>query len=175
MKFVGYTSKPEIYFKNASLHIFPSISESFGLVVAETKIFGIPNIVVGVDYTSTVQGGTIIIYDEKPLTIAKEAIKILTNKNYRKKLGREARKSMKKFNNHFLNNRWIKLFISVYKGDNYYNQLRQEDKKISNIIAMKILNNQIKLLKKRNKLFNKLNIKNFLNFSYMNNLKKNLK
>ena len=67
------------------------------------------------------------------------------------------------------------LYISIYKGDNYYNQLRQEDKKISNIMAMKILNNQIKLLKKRNKRFNKLNIKNFLNFSYMMNLKKNLK
>ena len=49
------------------------------------------------------------------------------------------------------------LYISIYKGDNYYNQLRQEDKKISNIMAMKILNNQINLLKTRNKIFNKLN------------------
>ena len=41
--FVGYSSKPETYFKNASLHIFTSISESFGLVLCETKIYGIPN------------------------------------------------------------------------------------------------------------------------------------
>ena len=50
IKFVGYTSKPEIYFKNASLHILPSSTESFGLSLCETKIYGIPNILTGIDY-----------------------------------------------------------------------------------------------------------------------------
>ena len=111
IKLVGYVSKPEIYFKNSSLHIFPSISESFGLVVAETKIYGIPNIILGINYISTAKGGTIIIYDDNPVTIAKEAIKILKNDKYRKKLGKEARNSMKQFNNNLLIQRWIKLII----------------------------------------------------------------
>ena len=38
VKFYGYTSTPEIFFKKVSLHIFPSISESFGLVLCETKV-----------------------------------------------------------------------------------------------------------------------------------------
>ena len=104
IKFVGYSSKPEIYYRNASLHIFPSICESFGLVVAETKIYGIPNIIIGIDYISIAKGGTIIIYDDDPEIISNEAIKILKNDEYRKKLGKEARESMQKFNNTILEN-----------------------------------------------------------------------
>ena len=99
VEFIGYISNPEIYFKNASLHLFPSISESFGLVLSETKIFGIPNILLGLDYISLAKGGTIIIYDDNSFCIARESLKILKDEKYRKKLGKEARKSMKKFNN----------------------------------------------------------------------------
>ncbi len=175
IKLVGYVSKPEIYFKNSSLHIFPSISESFGLVVAETKIYGIPNIILGINYISTAEGGTIIIYDDNPSIIAREAIKILKNDKYRKKLGKEARISMKKFNNTLLIKRWIKLIISVYNGDNYYNKLRQKNKKLSNNKALNILETQIKLLKSRNKTFKKITSHNILNLSFMMNLKENLK
>ena len=44
VKFVGYTYKLEEYFHNASLHIFPTVSEAFPMVLCETKVFGIPNI-----------------------------------------------------------------------------------------------------------------------------------
>ena len=87
INFVGHSSEPEIYFKNASLHIFTSISESFGLVLYETKIYGIPNILLGFDYLIISDGGTIIIYDDRPESIAKEAIKIIKNYKYRKKWG----------------------------------------------------------------------------------------
>ena len=126
IKFVGYTSTPEIYFKDASLHIFPSIAEAFPMVLSETKIYGIPNIVLGIDYVSTVKEGVIIIYDEKPETIAKFAIKILKDISFRKKLGKNARRSMKKFNNEILFNlffrtRDISLISLLYllKNENY--------------------------------------------------------
>ena len=102
IKLSGYTSTPEIYFKNASLHIFPSISEAFPMVLSETKIFGIPTILIGLDYITLAKEGTIIIYEDNPKIIAEEAIKVLNNKKYKLKLGREARKSMKKFNNNNL-------------------------------------------------------------------------
>ena len=41
IKLVGYTASPELYFKNISLNLFPSISEAFPLVMCETKIFQI--------------------------------------------------------------------------------------------------------------------------------------
>ena len=45
------------------------------------------------------KGGTVIIYDDNPDTIAKEAINILKNETYRKQLGKEARESMKMHQN----------------------------------------------------------------------------
>ena len=129
IKFVGYTTMPEIYFKNASLHIFPSISESFGLALSETKIFGIPTILVGLDYMSIVKGGTVIIYDDNSKTIAQKAIIILKNETLRKKLGKDARKSMKKFENKMLLKKWIKLILSIYNGNIYYEKLKEQEKK----------------------------------------------
>ncbi len=170
IKLVGYTSIPEIYFKNASLHIFPTISESFGFALSETKIYGIPSILTGLDYVSIAKGGTIIIYDDKPKTIANEAIKILNSDNYRKRLGKEARLSMKKFNNYLLLKKWTKLILSVYNGDIYYQNLREQDNKISDKKALNILNNQIKLLKLRKSKFKNITIKNIINFTFMENL-----
>ena len=163
-QFVRYTPSPHIYFKNASLHIFPTIYESFGLVLSETKIYGIPNILLGLDYVSIAKGGTIIIYDDNPESIAKEAIKILTNYRYRKKMGAKARKSVKQFNNDHLLLKWIKLILSVYRGDYYYELLRNQQKKMSNLDALNIINSQIKLLKMRVQNFKYITINKFLHF-----------
>ena len=121
----------------------------FGLVLCETKIYGIPNILLGLNYVSIAKGGTIIIYDDKPESLAKEAIKILKNKRYRKKLGKEARKSMKKFNNDILLLKWVKLILSVYKGDKYFELLRNNSEKISDDEAINIINSQVKFLQMR--------------------------
>ena len=170
MEFVGYTIKPHIYFQNASLHIFPSISESFGLALSETKIYGIPNILIGIDYTSISKGGTIIIYDDSIESIAKESIKILNNDIYRKKLGKEARLSMKNYNNKLILKKWVKLILSIYNGHFYYEKFRNKDKQISKLSALKILSNQIKMLKNRIDLFKNVTINDILNFSFLQNL-----
>jgi glycosyltransferase involved in cell wall biosynthesis len=79
INFIGFTSTPEIYFKNSSLHLFPSISECFPMVLCETKIYGIPNILIGLDYVKMAKGGTIILYDDSPESISRESIYILKN------------------------------------------------------------------------------------------------
>lgn len=165
IEFIGYTLIPEIFFKNSSLHIFPTISESFGLVLSETKIFGIPNILLGLDYVSLSKGGNIIIYDDSPELIAKESIKILNNKSYRKKLGKKAKQSMKKFNNQLLLKKWIKLILFIYNNEIYYRSLRENEKEMEENIAKIILANQIKLLKKRIMNFNDMKINDFNNFN----------
>ena len=149
IKFYEYTSLPEKYFRNISLNIIPSISESFSLVLSETKIYGIPNIIIGLDYISIAKGGIISIYDDYPETIAKESLKILINDEYRQKLGIEARRSMKKFKNKTLLKKWINLILSIYYGDYYYDKLRKLDKKICEKKALNLLKNQIMLFKKR--------------------------
>lgn len=170
INFIDYTSNPQIYYKNASLHLFPTLAEAFPNILSETLIYGIPNILCGLDYVSTSKGGTIIIYDDSPISIAKEAIKILNNKRYRKKLGKEARKNMRKFRDDLLLDKWIKIILSIYKGDNYYKEF-QKDKKLSKDDFLSIIRNQIKLLKMRNKKFENVTINNIENFTFMENIK----
>ena len=171
IEFVGYNKNPELYYKNSSLNIFPSISEAFPMVIAETKIFGIPNIILGIDYLTIAKEGTFIIYDDTSESLANEAVKILKNRNYRSDLGKKARKSMKKFNNKILSMKWIKLILSIYNGDNYYQRLRHQNKKIPKKDALNIIHNQIILFKKRDEVFNNISIINYENFNFMENLK----
>ena len=147
----GYVSELEQFYKNASLHIIPSISESFSMVLCETKIYGIPNILLGLEYLSASSGGTIIIYDDTPESLAKEAIKILKDTNYRKFLGEQARINIQKFNNQKLLERWTKLLLSIYNSKNYYQKMIKEDKKISKKSAINIIKNEVNLIRKREK------------------------
>ena len=122
------------------------------MVLGEVKIFGIPSILCGLDYIMLAKGGTVIIYDDNPKTIAKESIKILKDYRFRKRLGKEARKSMKEVTNKFIVKKWIKLLFEVYNGIDEYsysNLFMNYYKRITEMEADVILNNQLKLLKKR--------------------------
>ena len=174
IEFVGYIGKPEIFYSNASLHIFPSICECFPMVLSETKIFGIPNIVLGLDYLSVIKGGTIIIYDDKPYSIAKEAINILKNDSFRKELGGKARESMRKFNNHLALHKWIELLLSIVNGENYYQDLRKQDMKIDKDIALYLIKNQIKLLQNRDSNFENVTLNNIENITFIENFNKRM-
>ena len=171
INFEGYTTNPSIYFKNASLHLFPTIVESFGYVLAETKIFGIPNILIGLDYLTISEGGTFIIYNDSPLSLAEISVKILKNKKYKKKLGRAARNSMKKYNNWLILKRWVKIILSIYNGKENYEKLRNEDKKISNKEAKYLIETQLNLLRNRKSKFMNLTLKDIENFNFIKNLK----
>ena len=166
VKFIGYKKNIGIFLKNASLHIFPSLCECYPMVLGEAKIFGIPSIICGLDFLSLSKGGTVIIYDDNPDTIAKEAVKILKNETYRKQLGKEARESIKKHSNKEIVKKWIKLFLSVYNDDeksyknlNSHNIMPIEE-------ANHILNNQLLLLKRRYHNFSRLNLEKLKSYSF---------
>lgn len=170
IKFVGYTSTPEIYFKDASLHIFPTIAEAFPMVLSETKIYGIPTILVGIDYVSASNEGVVIIYDDNPETIAKHAINILNNQKYKKKLAKKARISMKKFNNKILFKKWVKLILFINKGNYYYQKLREEESKTSTINEENIIEKQLNLLKMRIPKMENITMKDLLNLSFVRDM-----
>ncbi len=169
IKIKGYKDNLEPFFKNASLHFFPTISESFGLVLSETKIYGIPNILLGLDYVLIAYNGTIIIYDDTPESLSKEAIKILLIKAFRENLGKESRKNMIKYRNEFLILKWIKIIISIYNNANYYKEMQKKNIKISEKDGLLILNTQIKLLKMRNKFFKNFTLKDIENCNFLKN------
>ena len=166
----GYTSMPEIYFKNSSLNIFPSISEAFPMVICETKIFGIPNIMIGIDYITISEKGIEIIYDDSPELLAIKSVKLLLNYEYRKILGTEGRKNMKRFNNDLLLIKWFKLILSIYKGEIYFEIMKRNEKEMEKNNSLYILNNQINLLKIRIPKFKNISISDFENFSFMENI-----
>ena len=83
IKFIGFLKDPSTFYKNSSLHIMPSLTESYAMILAEAKAFGIPSIICGLDYLTLAKGGTVFLYDNEPEVIAKEAIKILKNNTYR--------------------------------------------------------------------------------------------
>ena len=112
----------------------------YHVYLSEAKIYGIPCILLGLDYIYISKNGTIIIYDDSPESLANESINIIINKEYRKKLGKEARNSMKQFNNELLLIKWIKLILSIYNEEFYYIKLRGENHLISQIDEISILN-----------------------------------
>ena len=139
------------------------------MVLGETKIFGIPSIICGLDFLALAKGGTIIIYDDNPDTVAKEAIHILKDDNYRKKLGKEARKSMETHKNELIIKKWVKLLLAVYNGNiEFFRELQKSDKnnKLSNEEAEKIINNQFYLLKKRISYLSNITIDQFKLYSF---------
>ena len=167
VRFVGFHKNVELYFKNSSLHILPSLGESYAMVLSEAKIFGVPSIICGLDYLALAKGGTVIIYDDNPETIAKESIKILSDYKYRIKLGQDSRLSMKRHTNQVIANRWVKLLISVYKGDNTLIQtLSDNEEKITDIERDKILKNQFRLFLRRRPNFKKITFENFIDYSF---------
>ena len=164
------SSMPEIFFKNVSLNIFPSISEAFPMVICETKIYGIPNIMIGIDYIAVTEKGNEIIYDDIPEVLAMKSVNLLKNYEYRKILGVEGRKYMKKYNNDLLLIKWIKLILSIYNGEIYFEMMKRNEKQMTRNNSIYILKNQINLLKIRNSNFKNISISDFENFNFMENI-----
>ena len=80
-------------------------------------------------------------------------------------MGKEARISMKKFNNQILHHKWVNLILSIYNGDLFYIKLKNQEKYINENELINSLENQIKLLKKRDNNFYNISINDFKNFS----------
>ena len=168
IEMVGYKKNPESYYKNSCLHIFPSLCDTYPTVITEAKIFGIPTVICGLDYLALAKKGTIIVFDDDPDIIAKEAIKILKDDNYRKKLGEEARKSMKSINNKIIAEKWKNILLSVYEGvdqSTFYKKFTDESKKMREEEAITILNNQLNLMKKRNSRYNSVTLEKLKSYS----------
>ena len=171
--FEEYSYSNDKYFDDISLHLLPSLAEGIGLDICETKLFGIPNVLVGLDYLPCSKGGVSIIYDDNPNIIAQECIKILKDEKYRKNMGREAFESMKNFDNDEIGDKWMRLILSTYLDNAYYHKIQDEDKDLRNLKEdKKILNNQVNLLKNRIKELKEVNINNIMDFDFMKKLYK---
>jgi hypothetical protein len=74
---------------------------------------------------------------------------------------------MIKFKNESLLNRWVKLILSIFNGEEYYQKFINQDRNISEKNSLNIIKNQIKLLKLRQKNYENITINNLENFTFM--------
>lgn len=152
------TNNTHEYYKNSSIFLLTSIFEGCPMTLTESKLYGLPTIVVGMNYLSYAKNGVIYINDNNPKLIADEILKIFSNKNYRELEGKKARESLNDFSNEVIYKRWIELFIAVKQGnkiiEKYINKYdiynEKYDYKENEILYKKIFNKNLKNFKEFN-------------------------
>ena len=87
IKMISYVSNISHYFLNSSILLCPSKSESFPMVMNEGKAHGLPIVAFNVSYSPSYQKGVILVDMLNYTQMAKEAIKLLKDYDYRKKNG----------------------------------------------------------------------------------------
>ena len=117
IKIVSYVLNISHYFLNSSILLCPSKSESFPMVMNEGKAHGLPIIAFNVSYSPSYQKGVILVDMLNYTQMAKEAIKLLNDYEYRKKKGMEAKLSLKEYSNAETANKWDRLFSVLDKDD----------------------------------------------------------
>jgi glycosyltransferase involved in cell wall biosynthesis len=123
------TNNTHEYYKNSSIFLLTSKFEGCPMTLTESKLYGLPTIVVGMNYLSYAKNGVINIIDDNPKLIADEILKIFSDKKYRELEGKKARKSIENFPNEEIYKRWIEKFIALKQGDIIFeNFIKKYDK-----------------------------------------------
>ena len=99
VQFTGYELDTEPYYRNASVFVMTSISESFSMVLAESIGHGLPVVMFELPNLELTQGNTgiISVHQGDIGALANEIIILLQNENLRKELGIKARSHLNKF------------------------------------------------------------------------------
>lgn len=103
IKFLGYVHNNELphYYRNATLFVFPSFYEGFGIPVVEAMASGTP---VATSFTSSLPevGGDAAVYfdPESPDNISEVMYTVLKDPAYRNKMCERGYEQVKKFNWH---------------------------------------------------------------------------
>ena len=104
------------FYSNASLYFMTSSSESFSFVLAESKAYGLANIVTGKEYLVLAKKGSIVVKNNDYEGMAYETIKLFSNMTYLKEQGKAARESLKDFLSEKTDLRYINLYESLMNG-----------------------------------------------------------
>jgi len=172
INFIPYTENISNYFLNSSIFFFTSLTEAFPMALNEAKAHALPCVTFDVSYSIPFQSGVIQVEMFNHEALAREAIKLLKDYDYRKKMGIEAKLSLNKFNNDNTTELWGRLFHSLKKGEKEFQKLRNEieNKYYNEEIAEKHMQKQLEYLKIYNKFFRCHSLKNFIDLNYINNI-----
>lgn len=126
IKLLSYVENISKYFLNSSVMLYPSLSESFPMVMNEAKAHGMAIVGFDIAYCFSYQSGIKTVDMLNYKLMAKEAIKLLKDYNARKKLGLEAKMSLNKISNNDTIDKWDKLFsVLINKDKEGYKMLQK--------------------------------------------------
>jgi glycosyltransferase involved in cell wall biosynthesis len=128
VKFLGYQRDMEKVYSNVSVLLVSSLSESFPMVTNEGKYFGLPIVAFDLEYCPPFKKGVITVnmFDYKAM--ANEIVKLLSDYEYRREKGLEAKQSLDMFNNTETIKIWDDLFKSLLDGNSAFQKLRQKSR-----------------------------------------------
>ena len=146
-----YDSQQDLspFYTNASLYFMTSSSESFSFVLAESKAYGLANIVTGKEYLVLAKKGSIIVKHDDYEGMAYEAIKLFSNITYLKEQGKAARESLEDFLSEKIDLRYINLYESLMNGTSREFLDSEYKKYINETDNLKDLLNSLELVKKK--------------------------
>jgi len=174
IELIPYVANISEYFLNSSVLLCPSLSEAFPMVVNEGKAHGLPIVSFNISYSAPIQKGVIVVEIKNYSEMAKEAIKLLNDYDYRKKMGMEAKLSLNDFSNEETVNKWDRLFTILDKDDPLAYKKLQEytyEKYYDEKKARERLESNFNFVKSFNKVFGCHKFKDIINMTYIENIK----
>lgn len=138
IEFPGLTLDVDKFYRNAAVLIMPSLYESWGMVLTEAKAYGLPNIVTKMEYLETTKNGTIVVGKDDAAGIAREAIKLLTDDEYRHQQGKLARESLEEFRNEYVIDKWEQLLHAVVDSKESTQKFVEQQPSVDEEYALRI-------------------------------------
>ena len=108
----GYVSDSKIasYYKNASLYVFPSVDEGFGIPIIEAMSYSLPIICSDIPVFREIGGNAVHYFDlGDEQSLAKNISLIMDSSKIRKKLINNGKKRIKDFSRE----KFIKVFENI--------------------------------------------------------------
>ena len=161
--FYGLQQDLRPFYRNASLYFMTSSAESFSFVLAESKAYGLANIVTGKEYLVLTKKGSIVVKNNNYEELADEAIKLFSNMTYLREQGKAARESLADFLTEKVGLRYINLYESLMNGTSEEFINEEYKKYINETENLKDLHNSLELVKTiKRKKFHCLKFEDFL-------------
>ncbi len=117
-------ARPDIsdLWAQADIHLLSSVTESFCLVLAEAKNAGIPSVMFDIPFLELVQDGKgLISVPQGDIDAMADAlVDLAKNPEKRKKLGEEAKETLKDFTDETVWQSWIRVFEALKSGEGGY-------------------------------------------------------
>lgn len=163
VKFYDLQQDLRPFYSEASLYFMTSSSESFSFVLAESKAYGLANIVTGKEYLVLTKKGSIVVKDNDYKEMAYKTIELFSNMTYLREQGKSARESLKNFLQEKVDLRYINLYESLMNGTSKEFFDSEYKKYINETESLKDLQTSLELAKaKRPQKFHCFKFEDFL-------------